>query len=69
MLVKDILTSAGISSETWIPPTNWTGPNATLYWSFDRTDGIVLVEGTQMICTTVPLVTGQVLYVQLESFV
>ena len=65
---NDIHTSAGMPVETWIPPNNWTGPNAAVYWSFDRPDGIVLVEGTQMICTEVPLITGQVICAHLDSF-
>ena len=52
--------SAGISSETWIPPTNWTGPNAALYWSFDNPEGFIMMEGTQRVWS-VPLVNGKVI--------
>ena len=46
--------------ETWIPPVNWTGPDAAIYYNFDNSDGFVLMEGTQEM-GPVPLVTGQVI--------
>ena len=49
------------SNVNWIPPSDWTGPSAVLYQSFDSSDGFVLMEGTQpatMNC--VPLVSGKV---------
>ena len=53
-----------VTGETWIPPNGWTGPDAAVYWSFDSSDGFVLMEGTKE-KGLVPLVTGQVNHLKL----
>ena len=47
---------------SWDPPSNWSGPSAVLYQSFDESDGFVLMEGTQATSDSVPLVLGKVGY-------
>ena len=44
----------------WNPPSGWTGPSAAIYQSFDRSDELVLKEGTQTTSNSVPLVSGKV---------
>ena len=36
-----------VSGETWSAPSGWTGPCAGLYYSFDVSDLLILMEGTQ----------------------
>ena len=45
---------------SWDPPSNWTGPSAVFYQSFDSSDGFVLMEGTEATSDCVPLVSGKV---------
>ena len=40
----------------------WSGPDAILYQSFDSPDGLVLMEGSELV-GSVPLVSGQVMLV------
>ena len=55
------------SDVNWTPPSNWTGPTAVLYQSFDSSDGFVLMEGTQTTSNSVPLMSGKVKYMSLFS--
>ena len=61
MVVWSKVSEAGskVSETTWNKPPEWTGPEAALYQSFDDSDDLVLVEGTQQI-GDVPLVAGKV---------
>ena len=52
------------SAADWNPPSNWTGPSAVLYQSFDNSDGFILKEGTQNVSVPVPLVSGKVSYIR-----
>ena len=49
-----------MSSRTKFPPVTSAGPDAVLYYSFDSSDGFVLMEGTHQ-RGPVPIVTGQVI--------
>ena len=53
------------SNVNWTPPSNWTGPNAVFYQSFDSSDGLVLMEGTEPTSDCIPLVSGKVGYIRL----
>ena len=54
-------TSFMATERTWIKPSEWTGPDAILYRSFDSSDGLVLMEGTEPAeINSVPLVAGKV---------
>ena len=55
------------SNGNWNPPSNWTGPHAVLYQSFDSSDGIILKEGTQNASDPVPVVFGKVSYISFFS--
>ena len=57
-----------MSSKTWKPPVNWTGPNAAIYWSFDSSDGFNLMEGSLETGGLVPIETGQVLYFKVGQY-
>ena len=48
-----------ITEGIWIPPASWTGPSASLYRSFDSSNGLVLMEGSVLI-SNVTLVAGKV---------
>ena len=48
------------SDEAWNPPCNWDGPEVVLYRSFDKSDGLDFMEGTQQM-NIVPLVSGKVI--------
>ena len=53
------------SNVNWIPSSNWTGPSAVLYQSFDSSEGVILMEKTEpaaMNC--VLLVSGKVKYIR-----
>ena len=53
-----------VSNGIWTPPSNWTGPGAILYQSFDSSDGLELMEGNQSAAmNSVPLVSGMVSYI------
>ena len=52
-------TSFMVSEGIWIPPSGWNGPSASLYTSFDSSDGLVLMEGSVQM-DQVPLVPGKV---------
>ena len=55
--ISDQTTSDG----TWNQPSGWTGPSSVLYRSFDNSDGLVLMEGTEAAeMNPVPLVAGKV---------
>ena len=54
------LVSSKQSKVKWIPPSNWTGPSSVLYYSFDCSEGLVLMEGTEATPNSVPLVFGKV---------
>ena len=54
------LVSSKQSNGSWIPPSDWTGPCAVLYQSFDNSDGFVLMEGTEAASDPVSLVSGKV---------
>ena len=60
--ISETETTSFISTErTWIQISGWTGPDAVLYWSFDSSDGLVLMEGTEATeIKPVPLVSGKV---------
>ena len=51
------------SKGNWNPPSNWTGPSAVLYQSFDSSDGFILKEGTQNASVPVLVVFGKVSYI------
>ena len=51
-------TVSGLVS-TWTPSDGWRGPTSALYRSFDNSDGLVFIEGTQEMNTN-PLVSGKV---------
>ena len=36
-----------VSGETWSSPSGWTGPCPNLHYSFDVSNGLVLIEGNQ----------------------
>ena len=52
------------SDEGCTPPNCWNDSTPVLYYSFDSSDGFILVEGTQQI-GVVPLVEGKVRYIRL----
>ena len=62
-LVSSQLSDIDQSNGSWIPPSNWTGPSAVFYQSFDSSDGFVLMEGTRNASDSVPLVSGKVNYI------
>ena len=43
-VINFVTLSDGIS---WFPPNGWTGPYPALYWNFDTTEHMTLMEGTQ----------------------
>ena len=50
-----------VTERTWIRASGWTGPGAVLYRSFDSSDGLFLMEGTEAAETnSVLLVAGKV---------
>ena len=53
-------TSFLVTEGTWAAPSRWTGPPAVLYRSFDSSDGLVLMEGTEATLDSVTLVSGKV---------
>ena len=54
-------TSFMVTERTMGKPSEWTGPSAVLYMSFDSSDGLVLMEGNQSaVINSVPLVSGKV---------
>ena len=56
------LVSSEQSAASWTPPSNWTGPSAVLYKSFDSSDCLVLMEGKQATSDPVALMSGKVSY-------
>ena len=63
-LSHDVTFSGNIVSEfvgtiIWNKPSDWSGPEAAFYYSFDTPDGLVSWEGINQICN-VPLVSGKV---------
>ena len=52
-------TSLMVTEGMWSPPSDWSGPSAALYRSFDSSDGLVLIEASVLL-SNVPLVTGKV---------
>ena len=57
-----------MSTETGCPPFNWCGPEAAFYYSFDSSDGFVLMEGTQKM-GPVPIINGQVIWINVEEII
>ena len=55
----DTITLPTVIDEIWIQPSGWTGPDATLYRSFDSSDGLVLIEGSVQM-SFLPLVSVKV---------
>ena len=47
----------------WNPPSEWTGPIVVLYEGFDRSDGLVLMEGNEVASDPAPLVPGKVRHI------
>ena len=46
-LISSEVPLTAVSGETWSSASGWTGPCSNLYYSFDVSDGLVLMEGTQ----------------------
>ena len=44
--------------ETWIPPANWTGPDAAIYLSFDSSAGLMFMEGSVEMASA-PIIVGK----------
>ena len=55
-----------MSGQIWIPPVDWSGTNAVLYYNFDSSDGFVLMEATQEM-GPVQTLTGQVIWTKVEK--
>ena len=49
-----------VTEGTWIKPSRWNGPDAVLYRSFDSSDRLFLMEGTEAEINSVLLVSGKV---------
>ena len=56
---SDLTGKTAVFDKFWFPPFGWTGPDTALYRSFDSSDGLVLMEGTQQM-GPIPLVPGKV---------
>ena len=57
--IQDQTTSLMVSNRSWNAPSEWTGPDAVVYRSFDNPDGLVLMQGTQQM-TSLSLISGKV---------